>query len=65
MYGTFTSKLTDQPKTVVAGDPLWDTLDHTRVRFVRLIDSTSVEVADTYTGKPLPDYRHPTQVFAY
>ncbi|AWM40284.1 hypothetical protein GobsT_12520 [Gemmata obscuriglobus] len=52
-------------KTVVHGDPLFCTLDNCRVRFVRMVDSTSVEVMDANTGRLLPDYRHPVQLFAY
>ena len=45
MDATFTSKLTGQPKRVRYGDPVFDTLDNCRVRFVRMVDSTSVEIA--------------------
>jgi hypothetical protein len=54
---------------VVAGDALWCSLDKCRVRFVRMVEPTPaipgewmVEVSDNWTGKVLPDYRHPTQV---
>lgn len=65
MFGHFASKFTGQAKAVCAGDPLYCTLDKCRVRFVRMVDSSSVEVSDDYTGKPLPDYRHPSQLFSY
>ena len=42
-------------------EPCHCQLDKCRVRFVRFVDSTSVEVADN-NGKILPDYRHPTQL---
>ena len=42
-------------------DPCWCSLDKKRVRFVRFVDSTSVEVADN-DGNVLPDYRHPSQL---
>ena len=51
-------------KRVVAGDPLYCELDRKRVRFVRVVDGTSVEVASNETGKVLPDYRHPSQLRA-
>jgi hypothetical protein len=63
-FGRFASKLTGAVKVVVRGDPVWDTLDGRRYRFARMVDSTSVELM-TDDGKPLPDYRHPSQVFAY
>lgn len=42
-------------------EPCHCKLDNCRVRFVRFVDSTSVEVADN-DGKILPDYRHPSQL---
>lgn len=51
-------------KTVHTGDPMWDTLDGKRVRFSRMIDATTVEVASNETGKVLPDWRHITQLYA-
>ena len=56
---------TGETKRVTAGDPLFCILDERRVRFVRMVDSTTVEVADDWTGKVLPDWRHPSQLFAY
>jgi hypothetical protein len=52
-------------KTVTYGDPLWCDLDQCRVRFVRMVDSSSVEVMADWDGKILPDYRHPSQVHPY
>ena len=54
-----------EEKALTAGDPLWDTLDSCRVRFVRMVGAAAVEVADNETGRTLPDWRHPSQVLAY
>ncbi len=52
-------------KRVVKGDPLHCDLDGCRVRFVRLIDTNTVEVASNHDGKVLPDWRHTSQVHPY
>jgi hypothetical protein len=59
-----TSKFTGETKLVRWMDPVFDTLDGQRARFVRVVDSTSIELADN-EGNVLPDYRHPSQVLAY
>ena len=43
------------------GDPCHCEMDKCRVRFVRFVDSTSVEVMSN-DGLVLPDYRHPCQL---
>jgi hypothetical protein len=45
-------------------DPVWDTLDGGRARYVRTLPDGMVELADN-DGKVLPDYRHATQVRPY
>jgi hypothetical protein len=62
------------PVEVVRGDPLFCTLDNTRVRFHRVVNcfessgvpgDVMVEVSSNHDGKILPDLRHPSQVYAY
>lgn len=50
---------------VTRGDACQCRLDGCRVRFVRWVDSTSVEVMSDADGRVLPDYRHPTQLVAW
>jgi hypothetical protein len=64
-HSTLTSIVTGQPKAVTYGDPCWCRLDECRVRYVRHVDGTSVEVMDDRTGRVLPDLRHPTQLLVY
>jgi hypothetical protein len=54
----------DQEKVVRRLDPVWDTLDGRRARLLRVVDATTLELADN-DGKALPDYRHISQVWAY
>lgn len=56
--------MTKQIETLTAGHPLFCSLDNTRVRFVRMVDAVTVEVASNEDGKILPDYRHISQVKA-
>lgn len=58
---TLTSAVNGEQRVPNYMDPCHCKLDQKRVRFVRFVDSTSVEVADN-DGKILPDYRHPTQL---
>lgn len=64
MTATLTTR-TGETRTVATGDPLWCSLDNTRVRYVRTERDGMVVVASNETGRELPDLRHPTQVVAY
>jgi hypothetical protein len=55
---------TGTAKPIRLHDPVWDTLEGRRVRFSRLIGASAVEVCGD-DGEPLPDWRHPSQLYAY
>jgi hypothetical protein len=67
--GTLADRL-GRERAVTAGDLLWCKLDGCCVRFSRLVPPMwcgagwVVEVTDAYSGRVLPDYRHPSQVYA-